>query len=230
MTMMQPSASEPTIAELNDLSPVAPEGAEVEPMLLLDTTGSMMWPAAEGSNTTRAAVISEALGGIVTVLAAKDSQAEAEAAAGEDAGGLMTITFAGGSAECIDDLSPENFHEKLGEIQWGGGTVIMPGWDCLVETFLEEFGDVPKLDRPQMLALIVTDGEADDTAAFAAEMQKIQGGTHVCIAIMGYGPEHDKALHIYQDIAAKNDHVRVVTFGNTTNPTEITDAVISLLG
>ena len=221
------AAAEPSV---NDLSPILPAGVENEPMLLLDTTGSMSYAAADGSTVRRWDVITEALGGIVETLAAKDSQAEAEAAAGEDAGGLMTITFAGGEAENIEDLNPGNWKGKLANVQLGGNTQIMPGWNMLVDTYLEEFGNRPKEDRPHLLGLVITDGEASDTAEFADQLTQSRGGTYVCVAILGFGSEHDAALAAYQKVAAANDHIRVVSFDSQTDPKVITDAVIALIG
>ena len=220
------TTSEPSV---NDLSPMLKPGVEKEPMLLLDTTGSMSYPVADGSKFERRQVIGEAIGRIVEVLGAEDSQAAKEQAAGEDAGGLMTVTFAGGSATCIDDLSADNWRQKFDAIQWGGGTLIMPGWEQLVETYMEEFGDVPKLDRPHLLALVITDGEADDTDQFAQTLAQAKGGVYVCIAILGYGQEHDRALQVYKQIEAQNDHVRVVTFGSETDPNVIADGLISMI-
>jgi hypothetical protein len=219
--------SEPSV---NDLRPMLKPGVENEPMLLLDTTGSMSYPVAEGSTVQRREVIGEAIGRIVEQLAAQDSQAAKEQAEGKDAGGLMTVTFAGGSAQCIDDLSPANWRQKWGAIQWGGGTQIMPGWSLLVDTYMGEFGEAPKLDRPHLLGLIITDGEAADTAEFAQTLAQTKGGTYVCVAILGFGPEHDQALAAYRQIAAANDHVRVVTFGSETDPTAIASGLLLLLG
>jgi uncharacterized protein YegL len=219
------SSTEPSV---NDLSPIVNAGVEKEPMLLLDTSGSMSWPAAEGASAQRLSVIGEALGRIVEVLGAEDSQAEGEAAAGEDAGGLMTILFSD-HAESIDDLSSANWKRKWDDIQWGGGTQIMPGWNLLVDTFLEEFGDRPKQDRPALLALVITDGEATDAEEFAAEIAKIQGTTYVCVAVLGFGADHDATLASYRKIEASNKHLRVVTFGGQTDPTEIADDLLKLL-
>lgn len=219
------SAPEPSV---NDLSPMTHAGVEKEPMLLLDTSGSMAWPAADGSPLERRAVIGEALGRIVEVLGAEDSQAEGEAAAGEDAGGLMTVLFSD-HAECIDDLSSANWKRKWNAIAWGGGTAIMPGWNLLVDTFLEEFGDRPKQDRPALLALVITDGEARDADEFATEIAKLQGTTYVCVAVLGYGADHDATLESYRKVEAGNKHVRVVTFGGETDPTKIADDLLQLL-
>jgi len=220
------TTAEPSV---NDLSPMLKPGVEKEPMLLLDTTGSMSYPVSEGSKIERRQLIGEAIGRIVEVLGAEDSQAAKEQAGGEDAGGLMTVTFAGGSATCIDDLSTDNWRQKWSSIPWGGGTVIMPGWEALVEQYMEEFGDVPKQDRPHLLALVITDGEADDTDQFAQTLAQAKGGVYVCIAILGYGQEHDRAFQVYKQIAAQNNHVRVVSFGSETNPDMVADGLLSMI-
>jgi hypothetical protein len=220
------TSTEPSI---NDLSPMLQPGVEKEPMLLLDTTGSMSYAAGEGSTVERRQVLGEAIGRIVEILAAEDSQAAREQAAGEDAGGLMTVTFAGGTAQEIGDLNTDNWRQKWNAIRWGGGTRIMPGWEKLVDVYLEEFGDVPKQDRPHLLALFITDGEADDTDQFAQTLAQAKGGVYVCIAILGYGAEHDRALQVYRQIEAQNNHVRVVTFGGETDPTVIADGLLSMI-
>jgi hypothetical protein len=215
---------------IGDVSPVAAAGVPKEPMALIDTTGSMTWENEEGSGMARKDVLGEAMGIIVEKLGAEDSQAAAEADAGEDAGGLMTVTFAVDNVQKIGDLSPDNWREKWSKIRWGNQTEIMPGWNALNEVYLEEFGDTPALDRPKMMALIITDGEAQDTDAFAAEMAKVGKSAYIVIGILGYGEEHDRALGVYQKVAEANDHVRVVSFGNSSDPNRIADAVISMVG
>ena len=42
----------------------------------------------------------------------------------------------------------------------------MPGFNLLLKTYTDEFGSVPQDERPLLLALVITDGEADDTATF----------------------------------------------------------------
>ena len=59
---------------------------EIETMLLLDTTESMNWSSSETDPTPRKDVVGEAIGTIVEVLAAADSQAAKEAEAQEDEG------------------------------------------------------------------------------------------------------------------------------------------------
>jgi hypothetical protein len=215
---------------IGDISPVAAAGVPKEPMALIDTTGSMTWENEQGSGMARKDVLGEAMGIIVEKLGAEDSQAAAEEEAGEDAGGLMTVTFAVDNVQKIGDLSPDNWREKWSKIRWGNQTEIMPGWNALNEVYLDEFGDTPALDRPKMMALIITDGEARDTDAFAAEMAKVGKSAYIVICIMGYGEEHDRALAVYQKVAEANDHVRVVSFGNSSDPNRIADAVISMVG
>jgi hypothetical protein len=221
------AAAEPS---KQDLSPVVPAGIEKEPILLLDTSGSMSWPTSDGGRVERRALVGEAMGLLVTKLGAEDSQAEEEAAAGEDAGGLMTVVFSDPSAaEVIGDLSETNWRDKWANIQWGGGTNIMPGWSLVIDNYLEEFGETPKTERPALLVLVVTDGEATDIQAFEDECAKAQGGTYICVAIVGFGPEHDRTLADYQKIAANNNHVRVVSFESETDPTVVAEALISLV-
>ena len=218
----------PEEPSVQDLSPVVPKGVEKEPVALIDTSGSMSWPAAEGSTIERREIVGEAMGMLVAKLGAEDSQAEAEAAAGEDAGGLMTVLFATEATE-LGDLNEANWKEKWASIRWGGGTHVMPGWGLVVDDYMEEFGDTPKQDRPALLVLVITDGEADDMAAFEAECAKTAGGTYICVAIVGYGADHDATLAAYQKLAETNKHIRVVTFGSETDPTVLANGLISLV-
>src|SRR5579884_2909936 len=117
------------------ITPIVPVGIEKEPVLLVDKSGSMNYAAAHGANVSRWGVITEALPTLVGTLGAADSQAEAEAAAGEDAGGLMTVVFSD-RAEEVGDLNEANWREKWSKITPGGGTYIMPGWQLVVEDYL----------------------------------------------------------------------------------------------
>src|SRR5258708_7822481 len=179
---------------------------EKEPMLLLDTTGSMNYSAKEGGTTPRNTVVREAISLIVEKLAAADSQAAEE----EEGGGLRTITFADGQAHDLGDLNPENLQKKWARISWAGGTRIMPGLNLLLKTYSDEFGKEPLEERPTLLALVITDGEADDTEAFKAAVAKAAGSLYVVLAIVGHGTEHDRALKTYQQVEAQNGHVKLL--------------------
>ena len=203
----------------------AQTGQEKEPMLLLDTTGSMNWATSEADSTPRKNTIREAISIIVARLAAADSQAAKE----EEGGGLRTITFADGQAYDIEDLNPNNLQEKWNRIHWGGGTRIMPGFNLLLKAYADEFGAKPPAERPLLLALVITDGEADDTDTFRNTVARAAGNMYVVLAIIGYGPEHDRALQAYQQIEAQNAHVKVMPFAGETNPEVIANALFRMI-
>ena len=199
---------------------------EIEPMLLLDTTGSMHRPNSEGHSVSRIDVVHEALGAVVEKLGAEDSQAGKPG----DEGGLRTITFAGGTAVDIEDLNPGNLHDKWAQIRFEGTTEIMPGMAALLTAYKDEFGDRQMNERPRLRALIITDGEADDTAEFAALCKQIGGNMFVEIALLGYGDEHDAALRAYEQVAQVNKHVKVTSFGDQTDPQAIASGLLDMLG
>lgn len=197
---------------------------EKEPMLLLDTTGSMNYGTSEHDKTPRKSTIREAISLIVARLAAADSQAAEE----EEGGGLRTITFADGRAHDLGDLNPDNLIQKWNLIEWGGGTRIMPGFNLLLKTYTDEFGNEPVAERPLLLALVITDGEADDTEAFKNTIARAAGSMYVVLAIIGYGPEHDRALRAYQQVEAQNAHVKVLSFAGETDPEAIAEALFRM--
>lgn len=199
-------------------------GPEKEPMLLLDTTGSMNYATSERDSTPRKSTIREAISLIVARLAAADSQAAEE----EEGGGLRTITFADGRAQDLGDLNSDNLAQKWNTIQWGGGTRIMPGFNLLLKTYTDEFGNEPPAERPLLLALVITDGEADDTDAFKNTIARSAGSMYVVLAIIGYGPEHDRALRAYQQVEAQNAHVKVLSFASETDPEMIASALFRM--
>jgi hypothetical protein len=202
-----------------------PEAQEKEPMLLLDTTGSMNYPSAENDTTPRKDTIKEAIGIIVAQLAAQDSQAAKE----EEGGGLRTVTFAGGNASDLDDVNPNNLEQKWAQIHWAGGTRIMPGLNKLIEVYNDEFGSRPAAARPLLMALVITDGEADDTDQFARAVAQAAGGVYFALAIIGYGPEHDAAVRQYQNIEQKNAHVKVLPFAAETDPSVIARGLLRMI-
>lgn len=198
---------------------------EKEPMLLLDTTGSMNWGTSADNTTPRRETIHEAIRIIVAELAKEDSQAAHE----ESGGGLRTVTFAGGDAHDIEDLNPTNLTQKWNQIRWAGGTYIMPGLAKLLEVYKDEFGSRPKTDRPLLLALVITDGEAEDVTAFEQSVSQVGGDMYVALAVIGFGTEHDEAVRSFQAIEAKNKHVKVLPFAGETNPQTIADALLAMI-
>jgi ABC-type sugar transport system substrate-binding protein len=222
------STAEPSV---NDLSPVVTPGVEKEPVALIDTSGSMSWPVADGSTVRRMDVVGEAMGILVKSLEDEDSQAAAEQAGGDDEkGGLLVHLFSDHATE-LGDLNSANWREKWGSIHWGGGTRIMSAWKAAEDDYLEEFGDTPALDRPVLLTLVVTDGEAQDGDEFTKVLQQAGPSRKFCVAVVGFGPDHDATLAAYKAVEAQNGkHVRVVTFGGETDPAAIAADLITLLG
>jgi len=198
---------------------------EKEPMLLLDTTGSMNYPTSATDQTPRQDTIREAISLVVSALAAEDSQAGHE----DEGGGLRTVTFADGQAHDIGDLNPTNIGQKWANIRWAGGTRVLPGWNKLIDTYQDEFGQQPPAERPLLLGLVITDGEADDTDRFAQAISGAAGGVYIVVALIGYGSEHDRALAAYRRIEETNAHVKVVTFASETNPQTIADALLRMI-
>jgi hypothetical protein len=198
---------------------------EKEPMLLLDTTGSMNYPTSGNDQTPRKDTVREAISLIVDALATEDSQAAGE----EEGGGLRTVTFADGRAVDMGDLNPGNLAQKWGDIRWAGGTRIMPGWNTIIDTYQDEFGQKPPAERPLLLALVITDGEADDTETFAKAISAAAGGVYIVVALVGFGAEHDRALAAYRTIETNNAHVKTLTFASETNPQIIADALLRMI-
>jgi hypothetical protein len=208
-----------------------PQEQEIETMLLLDTTESMKWSASETDQTPRKDVVGEAIGTIVEVLAAADSQAarEAEEQEDEEAGGLRTILFSGNRpGRDIEDLNPSNLQEKWNEIHWGGDTWIVPGFNTLLQVYKDEFGSRPPEQRPILRALIITDGEAKDADQFDALLERVSGNMYVIIATVGHGQDHERAIASYQAIAQRNKHLQVVNLSGA-DPETISKTLLSMI-
>jgi len=199
-------------------------------MLLLDRTGSMNYHTSADNPTPRRETIREAITGIVSTLTQHDSQASHEQGADEEGGGLRTVTFAGHQAEDLGDLNPNNLREKWSKIKFQGTTWIVPGWRELKAVYREEFGVRPSAERPLLLALVITDGEAEDTEEFARLLEEERDGTvFVTLAVIGTGEEYDRALRLYNAIAQRHHNVRVIPFSGETDPSVIANACLSMI-
>ena len=198
------------------------EVEEKEPMLLLDTTGSMRWPVAAGSQVSRKDLVQEALRVVVTTLAREDTQGEHE----EGGGGLRTITFADGTAHDLGDLNPGNFTRVWNSIRWGGGTRIAPGMRCVLAAYNNEFQTTP---QPTLMLLVIIDGEAEDTGEFITMLNRIAGTVYAAIAVVGYGEEHDAALRSFQAVAQTNAHVRVFSLAEESDPNTVAQSLLRMI-
>jgi len=107
----------------------------------------------------------------------------------------------------------------------------MPGWKKLFDVYLEEFGSRPLNQRPLLMGLVITDGDADDSEEFAKTIAQLRD-THrvyITLAIIGYGAEHDNAFATYKKIAAANAQVKVISFGSETDPSVISRALLKMI-
>lgn len=211
--------------------PLVPAGQKKEVICLLDTSGSMEWEAADGSDVSRWALVSEALPAFVAALEGEDSEAAAEQSGGSDEkGGLLIHGFSNIHTE-HGDFNSANIKRKMAGIKVGGGTTIMPAWRAAQEDYMDEFGDRDALDRPALLTLVITDGEATDAAEFTQVLAKAGTGRYFAVAIVGHGEEHDSTLRSYQGAADANPkHVTVMSFDAVTNPKVLADDLILMAG
>ena len=234
----------PSRTPRSEIAPAVSANRKKEPVLLLDLSTSMDWSASDESGPdfpdpgSRRVIVIGALHGLVTALEDEDTEAAAEQAGGsDDMGGLLTFGFASSPAE-IGDLNSANLERRLGEIQWGGGTVIMPAWQLALADYDEEFGDREPADQPTHLVLVLTDGEATDFREFEPVLEKASPKRVIVVAVVGHGPKHDATVREYQGAAAKNKaqdkfgkcHVVVVSFDSVTDPGEIARDLITLVG
>jgi hypothetical protein len=194
---------------------------DIETMLLLDTTESMNWSSSETDPTARKDVVGEAIGTIVEVLAAADSQAAREGEEQEDEG-------AGGLRRDIGDLNPDNLQAKWNAIQWVGDTWIVPGFNALLQAYKSEFGSRPAETRPILRALVITDGEAKDGDQFDALLERVSGNMYVIIATVGHGRDHERAVAAYQAIEQHNAHLKVVNLSGA-DPETISKTLLSMI-
>jgi hypothetical protein len=225
---------EPTREELaarNNISPLAPAGAKVEPMLLLDVSGSEGDPASpDNPRPTRISVILEALPAIVEAVEEEDSEHD-DNPEEEDEGGLYTVCFSD-TVFNVGDLNSDNIAQKKAEIAGfvGGGTVIVPGWNALKAHYDDEFGSRPEAEQPILAALVITDGEADDADKFGKLLEDLGDKVRVAVAIVGYGKRHDRTVEQYTQIAKRNTNLRVLTFDSVTNSLVIARSLLALIG
>ncbi len=211
--------------------PLVPAGQKKEVIVLCDTSGSMEWEAAEGSPVSRWSIITEAMPLFVSALEAQDTEAAAEQAGGSDEkGGLLIHGFSNLHTE-LGDFNSSNFARKWPAIKVGGGTTIMPAWRAAQEDYMSEFGDRDAMDRPALLTLVITDGEATDADQFAHVLASAGTGRYFAVAIVGHGTEHDRTLLAYQGAATSNPkHVTVLSFDSVTDPKVLANDLIVMAG
>lgn len=129
----------------------------------------------------------------------------------------------------MEDINSNNLRETWEKIRWGGDTLIMPGWKLLLDVYNEEFGNRSAETAPILMALIITDGEAEDLQTFINALDSTPQA-YITIALLGYGKEHMKALHGFQQLYQRHSHrVRLIPFESETDPTRIASAMIKMV-
>jgi len=191
---------------------VFPKECQKEHLLLLDTTGSMNFGTSESDEKPRR----ETVRGAMELLVSECGQAR----------GLRTITFAGDDAYDLGDVTPSNLATKWKTIRFRGGTKLIPGWQALLKIYNDQFAELKT--PPLLMALVITDGEAEDSSDFARLLSE-NSLAYVTLALLGYGAEHDSAMKTYQAIAADNKRVRVVGFGDETDPRKIAKTLLEVV-
>jgi len=126
-------------------------------------------------------------------------------------------------------LHADNLQNEWSTIQFHGGTHIMDGFRVLFSTYENQFTEMPQDQWPLMLVLIITDGELQDGHEFESHLKHVHGRVFIEIAVVGYGEDHDRAIHHYKHIAKQHDHIRVTTFTNETDPRVIATKLLSLV-
>ena len=119
-------------------------------------------------------------------------------------------------------------HIILTAIKWGGGTQIVPGWQVLKQAYNEEFGNRKEEDKPLLMAVVITDGEADDVNEFAQIIRNDQSA-YILIVLVGFGEDYQKAVFSFNNIQQVNKRVKVMSMGSQTDPHVIASTLLKMV-
>jgi len=197
------------------------------PLVLLDTTGSMLETCSSGGTLLRKDLVAQCIAVVVKMLSAADD------ADNQPPGwqrGCPLITFnaiEGGKYRGF--VHAENLNNEMANVQFHGGTHIMDGWRTMLQTYENYFTEKQVAAWPLLLCLIITDGELQDGHEFEEHLKHVHGRLFVEIAVVGTGEDHDRALHHYRHISHHHHHVRVTAFTNETDPRVIAAQLLSLV-
>jgi hypothetical protein len=249
----EPTTGGPSRTPRDHIEPVFTEHTgEVEPDMLFDCSSSEGWEWDNAPGTTTWGIQLPAIREFVAGAEQLDSQAAAEQAGGDDEkGGIYAAGFGSGvyvvgEGDDDGDLNSANIEKKLNAMRvrddsgtmvplpWGG-TYIMSACELLDEHYLGEFGNRPVSQRPIRARVVWTDGALNDADKFgqrlAADNSDKWPEEHWFVAILGYGPDHDRTLRAYQQISEKHSNVHVYAFDQVSNPAEVAeDMAVAVLG
>jgi hypothetical protein len=249
----EPATGGPSRTPREQVEPVFSENDLVEPDAALDGSSSEGWEGSsspEAGSPTTWTVQMEAFRQFIVAAESLDSQAAAEQAGGSDEkGGIYSAFFNHGlvvigKGDDDGDLNSSNFAAKTEAIRVQdesgrnvplpyGGTNLMATITYLDRHYLEEFSEdeegnaVPVAQRPKRARTVWTDGAMKDFREFGMRLAEDHSDKwpqeEWFIAIFGYGPDHDKTLALYNEIAEKHSHVHVYSFDAVTNAAEVAE-------
>ena len=230
-----------------EITSVRKHNRKYEPVLLLDLSTSMDWSAenendsngewGQPGDASRRKIVINALPLLVKALASEDSEAATEQAGGSDElGGLLTFGFASQPTE-IGDLNESNLERRLNQIQWGGGTYVVPALKLALKDYNDEFEDDEDDTRVHMI-LVLTDGQATDWRDLEPYLLQADANRIYVVAIIGHGNAALATYNEYKMVADKNQsqdrfgkaHVHVVLFDGVTDPQEVGEDLVTLAG
>jgi len=197
------------------------------PVILLDTTGSMKEPCSQGGTLTRKDLVAQCIHVVVEMLSAADD-ADVQPAGWQRGCPLITFNAMDGG-RYRGFVHPDNLNVEMGSVEFHGGTHIMDGWRTMLRTYENFFTEKQITNWPLLLCLIITDGELQDGHEFEQHLKHVHGRLFVEIAVVGFGEDHDRALHHYRHISHHHHHVRVTAFTGETDPRTIAAQLLSLV-
>jgi hypothetical protein len=201
-----------------------------EPVLFIDTTASENYHSDYNDPTPRHIPLMTAVQSFVTAVSEEDAAASTAANTGEaeeEGGGVLTYTFAGGHFKRLGDLNPDNFSTKTRDIQWAGGTFVMPAIGAWQTDFREEFGtkDAPKKEEyPNPCLLIATDGGLEDEDRLIAWISNYTDPLRVAFILQGRGNDNANMLPSYQELAKRDSRIQVYSVQGNTDPNAMAKA------
>jgi hypothetical protein len=197
------------------------------PLILLDTTGSMNESVSPGSNLARSTLVIDCIGEIARILTPVDN-ADVQTTLQR---GCPLITFNGAEGGIFRGwIHADNIRGEMANVKFHGATHIMDGWRKMLETYENAFTGQPQSNWPLLLVLILTDGEIQDQEEFEHHLRHVHGRAFVEIAVVGYGEDHDRALHHYRHIEKHHKHVRCTAFTREVDPKVIALQLLSMIG
>lgn len=241
------SVSEPSLADLNDLTPLVASGVRIELRGLCDASGSNASPLVENGSGQRW----EYVGGVWRQVAFDTSHLDAMSSAEGGHGGVNITTFADMPNPRVDqrrlnvptvrgDFNPENFDELWGAIPIGGHTYSVPGLRVMLDDTGDEFASKPKSEQPDVVGVLCTnDGLLDDLDDFieflddmdteALKLLRFRAEVKLVVAVYGYGNEG--AIRKYRGVEQRHPGAfRCLQLAPSTRPREVSNAMLSILG